>query len=86
MLLEKLFDLRVSCKPALARVLEDSPDACKLFRRCMIFAGAEPGIDLKRKLGEFGLSRLGPSFDSLQNVFEFLRCRGVCIAQSLLKQ
>jgi len=49
MLFEKLFDLLVGCKPALARGLEASPDACKLFRRRMIFAGAKSGIDLKCK-------------------------------------
>src|SRR5438270_13950401 len=74
MLFEKLFDLRVSCKPALARVLEASPNACKLFGRRMIFAGAKPRIDLERKLDEFGLSRLGPAFDPFQNVLEFFRC------------
>jgi hypothetical protein len=58
MLFEKLFDLLVSCKPAFARVLEASPDACKLFRRCMIFAGAKPGIDLERKFCELRLSGL----------------------------
>jgi hypothetical protein len=44
----------------------------------MIFAGAELGIDLERKFGEFGLSRLGLRLDPLQNVFQFLRCHGVC--------
>jgi hypothetical protein len=57
MLFEKLFDLLVGHKPALARGLEAPANARKLSRRRMIFAGADPGIDLKRKLGEFGLSR-----------------------------
>jgi hypothetical protein len=80
MLFEKLFDLLVSCKSALARRPEASVNACKFFRRRMIFAGAEPGIDLKRKLGKFGLGRFGPCLDPLQNVFEFLRCHGVVMA------
>ena len=54
MLFEKLFDLLVSCKAALARRLEASVNACKFFRRCVIFAGAKPGVDLKRKFSEFG--------------------------------
>jgi hypothetical protein len=65
MLFEKRFDLLVSRKSALARGLETSVNARKFFRRRMIFAGAKPGIDLKRKLGELRLSGLGPSFDSL---------------------
>jgi hypothetical protein len=82
MLFEKRSDLLVSCKSVLACVPNASPDACKLFRRWMILAGAEPGVDLKRKFGEFCLSGLGPCFDPFQNVFEFLRWRGGCIAQS----
>jgi hypothetical protein len=69
MLFEKRFDLIVSCKAAFASGLEASVNARKLFRRRMIFASAKPGIDLERKLGEFGLSRLGPRLDPLQNVF-----------------
>jgi hypothetical protein len=86
MLFEKFFDLLISRKSALAGSLEASLNACKLFRRRMIFAGAEPGIDLERKLGEFGLSRLGPRFDPFQNVLEFFRRHGVCIAQSSLRR
>jgi hypothetical protein len=63
--LEKRLDLLFRRKPALAGVLEAASDACKLFRRCMVFPGAEAGIDLKRKLGELGLRRLGPCFDVL---------------------
>jgi hypothetical protein len=66
-----------------SRVLEASVNARKFFLRRMIFAGAELGIDLKRKLGEFSLSRFGPRLDPLQNVFEFLGGHGVCIAQKL---
>jgi hypothetical protein len=76
MLFEKLFDPLVSCKSALARGLEASVNARKFFWRRMIFAGAEPGIDLKRKLGEFSLSRFGPRFGKFQNVLEFVRCHG----------
>jgi hypothetical protein len=76
MLFEKLFDLLVSCKSALARRLEASVNACKFFRRRMIFAGAEPGIDLKGKLGELSLSRFGPRFGKFQNGLEFVRCHG----------
>ena len=68
-LFEKRFDLLVSCKSALARSLEASVNAGKFFRRRMIFAGAKLGIDLERKLGEFGLSRLGPRPNPLQSVF-----------------
>jgi hypothetical protein len=46
MLFEELFDLLVSCKSALARGLEASVNARQFFRGRMIFAGAEPGIDL----------------------------------------
>jgi hypothetical protein len=47
----------------------------------MIFARAKPGVDLKRKLGELDLGRLGPCFDPSQNASEFLRRHGVCMAQ-----
>jgi hypothetical protein len=73
MLFEKRFDLLVSCKSALARGLEATVNAREFFRRRMIFSGAEPGIDLKRKLGEFGLRRLGSRFNPSQNVFGFFR-------------
>ena len=65
MLFEKIFNPLASCKPALARGLEASVNARKFLRRRMIFAGAEPGIDLKREFSELRLSCLGPTLDSL---------------------
>ena len=76
MLFEKRLDLLVRRKSALARGPETSVNARKFFRRRMIFAGAKPGIDLKRKFCELRLSGLGPRFDSLQNIFEFFRGHG----------
>ncbi|HEU0085036.1 MAG TPA: hypothetical protein VFQ87_19470 [Bradyrhizobium sp.] len=70
MLFEQRLDFLFGRKSAVAGVLEASPDAGKLFRRRMIFPGAEAGIDLKRKLGELGLGRLGPRFDALQDIFQ----------------
>jgi hypothetical protein len=32
------------------------------------------------------LSRFGPRFGELQNFLEFVRCHGVCIAQSSLRR
>lgn len=86
MLFEKLFDPLVSCKSAFARGLEASVNAPKFFRRRVVFTGAEPGIDLTRTFSELSLSRFGPRFGELQNFLEFVRCHGVCIAQSSLRR
>ena len=64
MFVEQCFDLLFRREPSRASVIETSLDTSKLFRRCMIFSNGELGIDLKRKIGELGLRRLGPSFDS----------------------
>jgi hypothetical protein len=64
MFVEQRFDLFFRREPSRASVLQPAPDAGKLFGSCMIFSGAEFGIDLKRKIGEFGLRGFGPSFDS----------------------
>ena len=84
MLPEKLLDLLLSCKPAFARRLEPAIDARKFSPRRRIFAPAELSVDLKRKLGEFSLSCLGPGFHTSQHVLEFFRGHEQSIAAEVL--
>lgn len=59
MLPEKLLDLVVGRKSAFTRRRQATVDASEFGRRRLVRASAELCINLKRKLGEFGLSGLG---------------------------
>jgi hypothetical protein len=80
MFFENLTDLMVGCKSSFARRFQATIYSGQLFRRRLVQACSQPGINFKRDLRKLALRLFRPFFHAFENIFENLGCHGSNIA------
>jgi len=65
------FDLLIPCEAALGCRAQAAVDASKFFRRGLVFATLESGIEFKCEFGKLVLDLGRPCLDAFQNFVQF---------------
>jgi len=69
---ERGFNLLVAGEAAFRRRTQAAIDAGKLFRRGLVFAVLQSGVEFKRELGKLVLDMRRPCLDAFQNLGQLL--------------